>query len=138
MNNAIDNLNRALSYAMSRRPKKGGFPFIAEVLRSAGITRNMWCLPSCQSTYLTHLGPVVMPGSYVIQGMEMVPTFDQEALIRALRLDQAGEGTFPEFLQAAWNAGVVRYEVDFETRRVSYYGVFGDSYVEDYPAVDLK
>jgi uncharacterized protein YbcV (DUF1398 family) len=41
-------------------------------------------------------------------------------LVRALREDQAGHTTFPQFLEAAWRAGVVRYDVDFEARTVSY------------------
>jgi len=51
-----------------------------------------------------------------------------------LRRDQAGETAFPEFLQASWKAGVVRYEVDFDARQVTYYGCHGESYVEAYPA----
>ena len=64
-----------------------------------------------------------------------IPKFNQEALIRASRVDQAGEGTFPEFLNAAWEAGVVSYEVDFERRKVINIGVLGESYVEEYPHV---
>ena len=51
--NAIENLIEAQKYAMSIRPKIGGFPYLAEALRLAGITRNIWSLPSCQSLYLT-------------------------------------------------------------------------------------
>lgn len=52
-----------------------------------------------------------------------VPSFDLEALIKALRIDQTGQRTFPEFLKASWEAGVVSYIVDFEKRVVTYYGV---------------
>lgn len=57
--------------------------------------------------------------------------------IRALRTDQAGESTFLEFLMSSWQAGVIRYEVDFEARRVTYFGASGESYVEAYPAVAM-
>ena len=60
-----------------------------------------------------------------------------EALIAALRTDQAGESTFPEFLAASWRAGVVRYDVDFRARTVAYYGCNDEAYVEGYPAVEL-
>ena len=73
-----------------------------------------------------------------MSGMADVPAFDREALIKALRTDQAGESAFPEFLAASWQAGVVRYEVDFAARTVAYYGCNGEQYVESYPAVDLK
>jgi uncharacterized protein YbcV (DUF1398 family) len=68
---------------------------------------------------------------------QQCPGFDREALIRALRTDQAGKSTFPEFLAACWGAGVVQYEVDFVARKVSYYGCEGEEYVEEYPAVEV-
>jgi len=137
MSKAHQNLLAAQQRAMRGRPKVGGFPYLAETLRAAGVTRNIWSLPSCQSLYLTHDGPVVQQGSPLVTGIVDVPAFDREALIHALRIDQAGEGTFPEFLMASWKAGVVRYDVDFMARKVTYYGCLGDEYVESYPAVDL-
>jgi uncharacterized protein YbcV (DUF1398 family) len=66
-----------------------------------------------------------------------VPPFNREALISALRTDQAGESTFLEFLAASWRAGVVRYDVDFAVRTVAYYGCNGEEYVEAYPIVEV-
>lgn len=137
MSTAIDNLKSALQRAMAGRPKVGGFPYLAETLRSAGVTRNLWLLPACQSLFQTELGPVVMQESPLVTGFADVPAFDRGALISALRTDQAGESTFPEFLMAAWKAGVVSYDVDFAARTVSYYGVGGEIYVESYPAAQL-
>jgi uncharacterized protein YbcV (DUF1398 family) len=31
---------------MVGRPKVGGFPYLAETLRRAGVTRNLWYLPA--------------------------------------------------------------------------------------------
>jgi uncharacterized protein YbcV (DUF1398 family) len=138
MSKAIDSLQAAQQRAMAGRPKVGGFPYLAETLRLAGVTRNMWFLPSCQSLYLTELGPVVTVGTPLVAGTVDVPPFDREALIAALRTDQAGKSTFPEFLAAAWRAGVVRYDVDFTARTVAYYGSDGEEYVEDYPAVQVR
>jgi uncharacterized protein YbcV (DUF1398 family) len=115
-----------------------GFPYLAETLRQAGVTRNIWSLPAFQSLYLTELGPVVTIGAPLASGLVDVPPFDRDALIAALRTDQAGTSTCPEFLAASWRAGVVRYDVDFAARTVVYYGVNGEEYVEAYPAVDLK
>ena len=78
-----------------------------------------------------------MQATPLISGMADVPAFDRVALIQALRSDQAGETTFPQFLEASWNAGVVKYDVDFAARTVSYYGVDGEVYVEEYAAVTL-
>ena len=135
MSKAIDNLVAAIKLAQANRPRVGGFPYLAEYLRKAGVTRNIWSLPSCQSLYLTQAGPVVMQGAPLVNGAVDVPLFDEEALIKALRVDQAGEGTFPEFLNAAWLAGVVRYDVDLEARTVAYQGCNGEEYIEAYPAV---
>jgi len=135
MSKAIDNLTRAMRVAQTVRPRVGGFPYLAEVLRKAGVTRNVWSLPSCQSLYVTQEGPVVMQGAPLLHGAVDVPPFDEEALLKALRVDQAGESTFPEFLNATWRAGVVGYDVDLEARTVAYQGCNGEEYIEPYPAV---
>ena len=137
MSKAIDNLEAALQRAAASRPKVGGFPHLAETLRRAGVTRNLWHLPACQSLFHTQDGPVVIQGTPLRQGPLDVPPFDRKALITALRKDQAGESTFPEFLEAAWLAGVVSYEVDFTARTVAYYGCSGEEYIEAYPAATV-
>ncbi len=138
MSKAIENLEAAQKRAMAVRPKVGGFPYLAETLRRAGVTRNLWFLPACQSLYMTGNGPVVTLGTPLSAGTVDVPPFNQEALIAALRTDQAGNSTFPEFLAASWRAGVVRYDVDFLARTVAYYGGNGEEYSEDYPAVEVE
>jgi len=37
---AIEKLQAAQKKAMEGRPKVGGFPYLAETLRRAGVTRN--------------------------------------------------------------------------------------------------
>lgn len=126
-----------MEHAAAIRPKVGGFPYLAETLRRARATRNIWALPSCQSLFLTGAGPVMMQGTPLVSGMTDVPEFNRDALIRALRTDQAGESTFPEFLEASWRAGVVSYDVDFAARTVEYRGCRGELYVESYPLVEV-
>ncbi len=138
MSTAIDNLQAAQKKAMAGRPKVGGFPYLAETLRCAGVTRNIWFLPACQSLYLTKDGPVVTLASPLVSNIADVPPFNREALIAALRTDQAGKSTFPEFLSATWRAGVVRYDVDFAARTCTYYGCNGEEYLENYPAVEVE
>ncbi len=134
MSKAIQNLEAAQRQAMAGRPAVGGFPFLAETLRRAGVTRNVWVLPACQSWYLTTQGSVVVSAAPLVLGAADIPPFDEKALVVALRLDQSGQSTFPEFLKAAWHAGVVRYEVDLVARTVTYEGCSGESYVESYPS----
>jgi uncharacterized protein YbcV (DUF1398 family) len=137
MQKAIEELQSALTRAASGRPRIGGFPHLAQVLREAGVTRNEWHLPACQSLYVTKSGPVIVQGAPLVSGMVAVPDFDRDALIRALRTDQAGEGTFAQFLMASWRAGVIRYEVDLIERTVTYFGVGEERYVESYPVVAI-
>ena len=137
MSKAIENLQAAQQRAMAGRPKVGGFPYLAETLRRAGVTRNQWFLPACQSLYLTQEGPIVTQGAPLLSGTTDVPQFSREALITALRTDQAGKSTFPEFLLACWHAGIVRYDVDFITRTCTYYGCKDENYVEEYPVVTI-
>lgn len=95
MSKAFENLEAAQKRAMAIRPKIGGFPYLVETLRRAGVTRNVWSLPSCQSLFLTSKGPVVMQGTPLVSAIADIPAFDREGLIKALRTDQAGESTFP-------------------------------------------
>lgn len=134
---AVETLQAAQQKAMSIRPKVGGFPYLAEVLRQAGVKQNVWSLPSCQSIYFMESGTVVQQGKSLVEDTADVPPFSKEALIEALRTDQAGKSTFPEFLKSAWEAGVIWYQADFEKRTVTYGGANGETYVESYPEVKI-
>jgi uncharacterized protein YbcV (DUF1398 family) len=135
MSAALLNLQAAQREATTNRPAQQGFPYLAETLRRAGVRTNTWWLPSLQSLYLTDLGPVLAQGMPLIHGMSDVAPFDRDALVDALRADQAGETTFPEFAAAAWRAGVLHYVVDLDRRTCSYFGLHNASYTERYPAV---
>ncbi len=128
MSKAVEILTEAL---------KRGEAILAETLRQAGVKRNIWSVPSFESLFLTEEGPVVMQGTPLVSGAVDVPSFDEDALVAAIRTDQAGESTFPEFLEATWRAGVVRYDIDFDTRKAIYEGCNGEKYLEIYPAVSL-
>lgn len=138
MSKAMDHLQRAMQRAVAARPVIGGFPYMAETLRAAGVTTNEWTLPSCQSLYITGYGPVVMPGTPLVENLADVPAFDLQAVIHALREDQAGGTSFPQFLTAIWRAGVTRYVVNFTVRQVTYFGCHGECYVETYPEADVS
>jgi uncharacterized protein YbcV (DUF1398 family) len=135
MKNAIENLKEAQARGFAGRPKVGGFPYLAETLRQAGVRRNEWFLPSCQSIYLTDQGPVLSQGSPLVSGMVDIPRYDADALVQAINIDKAGKSDFGQFLRSTWEAGVVRYTVDFDQRTVSYYGAEGEEYLESYAPV---
>ena len=137
MSQLIDQVFAALAHATAIRPPVGGFPHFAEALRRAGFTHNYWTLPSGQSIVVTNAGAVSIQGPVSATSPVDIPSFDRDALIAAIRADQAGTTTFPEFLTGAWQAGVVRYTVDFAARTVAYFGVHGEEYVEAYPPVEI-
>lgn len=109
---------------------------MAEVLKQAGVRRNIWHLPSGQSIYETDLGNLVQQGEPLLQGFADVPAFDEKALVTAIRRDQAGQGTFPEFLNSIWEAGVICYVVDFAARTCLYCGI-KQEYLEEYEGAIL-
>lgn len=133
-----DQIAKAYKWAIANRPKVGGFPYLAEALRQAGVTRYVYSLPSCQCIYFTDSGSVASVMPALVSELTEVPDFDKDAFIAILRKSQRGDSTFPEFLKDSWEAGVTHYEADLIRRRVSYYGATGESYVEDYAAVDVK
>ena len=46
-------------------------------------------------------------GTPLVSGTVEAPPFDRDALITALRIDQAGENTFARFLETSCRAGVI-------------------------------
>jgi uncharacterized protein YbcV (DUF1398 family) len=132
-----EQLSAALECGFRIRPKVGGFPYLAEALRSAGVSAIHCVVPSMTTVYVLPTGPVVLQGSPQVSGLADVAAFDAGALVTALRADQAGRSAYPEFMAAAWHAGVVSYDVDLAARTCTYRSATGEQYVEDYPAVDL-
>ena len=133
-----EKLQKAMEYAFANRPIIGGFPFLAECLRIAGAAHNIWSLPGAQSTYIMRDGSwVINQGAPLVLGMVEVPLFNQEKIIEAIAIDKEGKSTFPEFLQAIWNAGATGYDVDFNKHTVTYMGTRGELYTESYPVVTV-
>ncbi len=133
----IERLQTAQQEAIKNRPKIGGFPYLAEMLRRAGVKRNTWTLPVCQSVYFMEKGVVVQQGKSLVDGVAKAPLFDEAALMKTICTDQAGGSTFSEFLESAWNAGVLWYDIDFEKRVVVYGGAQGETYTESYPEATI-
>ncbi|MFC7866464.1 hypothetical protein ACFU5B_21920 [Streptomyces murinus] len=97
---AISRLQAAMERGAAARPKAGGFPYLAESLRQAGVTHCRMAVPANAFLYLTEHGDVVVQGEPLVTGFALAPRFDEAALVAALRADQAGETTFPAFVRA--------------------------------------
>ena len=67
MSKAIETLQAAQKRRHGGRPGRK-LSYLAETLRRAGVKRNLWYLPSCQSVYLTDEGPVVTVGAPLVSG----------------------------------------------------------------------
>lgn len=134
----LNALKNAMSKSEKVRSKVGGFPYLAECLREEGFTKNSWYLPSGDSFYFTSEDSLVIPGQPLIGNITTYPTYSEEKLINALRSDQKGQTTFPEFLMNIWTSGIVKYEVNFIERYVVYYGADGEEYKETYPAIEIN
>jgi len=137
MNTIITTIDAAIAHAAAVRPRVSGFPYLAEALRGAGVRRYYFDVPSSTVIYATAAGDVLQPGAFLRTEKTILPPFDQAALVDAIRADQRGESSFPEFVEATLQAGAIRYEVDTDARTCSYLGAHGERYVEYYPAVAL-
>ena len=84
------------------RPKVGGFPYLAEALRAAGFDTVRCAVPTHTMIYSGPAGAAVQQRPAIVQQpLERVPDWDEAALVTAIRTDQAGNSTFPEFLDAS-------------------------------------
>lgn len=131
-------VREARLHGMRIRPLVGGFPHLAEALRRAGVERLEFVVPSMTTVYVTGRGAVLEQGVPLAIGDALVPGFDENALVAALRADQEGRSAFPEFVAAAWRAGVVSWTVDLAVRTCTYRSASGrETYAESYPAVEI-
>lgn len=132
-----ERIMKAFEIAFRIKPAVGGFPYLAEILHRAGVEKNYWTLPGCTSLYQTKFGDYVQNiPPLVPEGINPIASFNRDLVIKAIRDDQAGKTTFPEFLVGIWEAGIVKYDVDFNKRIVIYYGInSSDFYEEKYPKV---
>lgn len=138
MSVARERIEKAYKWVMANRPKVNGYPYLAEALRQAGVVRYVYQLPSNQCIFFTKDGNVVSPAEGSVSGLGDVPRFDRDAFIKVLRLSQAGDSTFPEFLRDSWKTGVITYEADLLARKVTYHGADGETYIEEFPAVEVR
>lgn len=137
MSSAIEKLQAAHERAAELRPRTHGFPLVAEVLRQAGVNRYHHSIPSGTTLYLTDAGAVVVQADPVVSGMTDVAPWNRDALITAIRIDQAGDTSYAQFTRSCWEAGVVNYDVDLSGRTCTYAGAAGERYVEPCPHVEV-
>ncbi len=131
----VETVAQAQRRGAAARPRVNGFPYFAEALRAAGITLVHTSIATGGSVYYLADGAVAQSFDPIVGPVEAVPAWNETALIGAIRADQAGLTTFPEFLHDTWQAGVIHFVVDLADRTCTYFGTSDNHYVETYPAV---
>jgi uncharacterized protein YbcV (DUF1398 family) len=138
-NDLVHVVHEARTRGMRARPTIGGFPYLAESLRDAGISAVHCDVASMSTIYRSARGAVVDQQEPLTRGLDTVASFDRDAVVTAIRRDQNGESTYAEFMVGIWKAGVVSYDIDLHARTCAYQGVdpLVDLYVEEYALVML-
>jgi uncharacterized protein YbcV (DUF1398 family) len=131
----IETVQQARRRGMAARPRINGFPYYAEALRASGISAVETSIAAGGSVYHLADGAVAESFDPVVAPVSVVPDWNERALVAAIRADQGGRTSFPEFLRDAWEAGVIHFRVDLDDRTCTYFGTAGNRYLESYPAV---
>lgn len=136
MTDPVLNLFTAMNISEKYRNNFRGFPYFADVLRQAGVTRCLWQLPACEVFYFTKHGNIVMQATALFSKLTTVlPVFSQDDLLKAINSNRSDEVNFHKFLKLIWKAGVVSFEFNFEARTISYFGINGETHLEYYELV---
>lgn len=85
----------AAARGAAARAKIGGFPYVAESLRAAGVTKYLFDVPSTTVVYVTDEGAVLRPGQVIRTEQTVVHSFDSDGLVAAIRIDQRGAEHLP-------------------------------------------
>lgn len=108
------------------------FPQVVQTLIAANCEGYLKDLAARTVTFYmadgaTHTEPLTL-------SIPAIPdTFDEPALIAALRAAQRDVVRYPEFLVRAVNAGTAAYRVHITGRRAVYLGRKGEVHVEHFP-----
>ncbi|WP_141734473.1 DUF1398 family protein [Oligoflexus tunisiensis] len=108
------------------------FPEVVGKLMAEGVESYHVDLVRAENRYYTasgqhHVESVPFPHPTAAQ------EFSAEKVAAAVRSSQAGEITYPQFLQRIMDAGTVYYIACLAGRRVIYLGRKGDCHVEHFP-----
>jgi uncharacterized protein YbcV (DUF1398 family) len=108
------------------------FPQVIAMLIAAGVEGYYKDLMRREVTYYladgaTHTEPLALPTPPIPD------SFDEAAVVAAIRAAQRDEVRYPEFIVRAVNAGTAAYRVCITGKRVIYLSRQGDMHVEHFP-----
>ncbi len=108
------------------------FPQVVQQLLALGVESYFVDFAAARKTsYLadgaTHTEPTILePGP-------IAATWNDAALVAAIRGAQADTVRYPEFVQRATAAGVIGYWAFLTGKRVVYFGRLGEQHIEEFP-----
>jgi uncharacterized protein YbcV (DUF1398 family) len=109
------------------------YPDLATKLLAAGVLSYTVDTSSGLIIYRVD-GGLIHLGGHASEPLSIARNFDEALTIKAIRDNQQGKTTYPEFMQGIADAGVRFYEASLKTEKpnVTYIGI-GGSYEEDIP-----
>jgi len=109
------------------------YPALAAKLLAAGVLS--YTVDTSTSLIIYRLnGGLIHLGGHAGEPLDIAPNFDEALTIKAIRENQQGKTTYPEFMRSIADAGVRFYEASLKTEKpkVTYIGI-GGFYEEDIP-----
>jgi len=102
------------------------YPDLAARLAAAGVLSYTVDVASKITLYRFENG-VIHLSEKTDAPVAISPQFDKGAVVKAIRDNQEGRTTYPEFMQGMANSGVIFYEATLngENPRVTYIGIGG-------------
>lgn len=85
----IASIDVANAHAMAVRPPVGGFPYLAEAMRAAGVEKYLFDVPTMTALYLTDQGDLIRPGRTYMDASPL-PATDRSDGITVLHSPRRG------------------------------------------------
>lgn len=109
------------------------YPTAFDALKAAGVEGYVMNAKTRSVTYHGLGEKYTSPFGADIPPLVVAGTFDKQGVITAIRRSQKRETTYGQFLAEISKAGVDMYQVDMQSRTVSYLGKKGEEHVEEVP-----
>ena len=110
------------------------FPEVVGILTSAGVESYFADLVRGEDRFYTPTGETHVE-KMNLPSVKIADNFSQSGIVAAIRVAQADEIRYPEFLRRAMSAGIAAYWAFLAGRKVIYFGRKGEFHVEEFPRV---
>jgi uncharacterized protein YbcV (DUF1398 family) len=108
------------------------FPNVVKALTEVGVESYLIDLARGSATYYMPDGETHSESLLPLQG-EIAQDFSSSDLVAAIRMAQADQIRYPEFLRRSLAAGTIAYWAYLTGKKVIYFGRKGKFHVEEFP-----